>query len=107
MISTKSTRLAIAIAILLAAFQLLGCVTTLTAEERYEEQALRAERMDEIRDFITACEGAGMKAVYYGPTTNKLRNPIKYVPRHAHPSDYTCASQRDIDRAMRESGLRM
>ncbi len=107
MTGTKSTRLALAIAILLAAFQLSGCATPLTEEERYEGKALRAERMDEIRDFITACEGAGMKAVYYGLTTNKLRNPFKYVPRHAHLSDYACASQRDIDRAMRESGLRM
>ena len=91
----------------MAAFQIQGCATPLTEEELYEAKALHAERMDEIRNFITACEGAGMKAVYYGPTTNKLRNPIKYVPRHAHPSDYACASQRDIDRAMRESGLRM
>ena len=63
--------------------------------------------MDEIRDFITACEGAGMKAVYYGPTTNKLRNPFKQIPRHANLSDYACASQRDMDHALRESGVRM
>ena len=107
MTSTKSTRLAIAIAILLAAFQLPGCATSLTEEEQYEGKARHAERMDEIRNFITACHGAGRAAVYEGPTTNKLRNPLKQIPRHAHPSDYTCASQRDIYREMRESGLMM
>ena len=107
MTGTKSARLAIAIAILLAALQLSGCASTLTEEAQYEQKALRAERMDEIRDFITACAGAGMKAVYYGPTTNKLRKPFKQIPRHANLSDYACASQRDMDHALRESGVRM
>ncbi len=104
MTSTRLARLAIAIAILLAAFQIIGCTTTLTDEAQYEGKARHAERMDEIRDFITACHGAGMIVEYHGPTTNKLRSPLKYIPRHAHPSDYGCASERDIGRTMRSGG---
>ncbi len=104
MISTKSPRSAIAIAILLAAFQLSGCATTLTEEVQYEGEARQAESMDEIRGLIAACEGAGMVAVYEGPNISKLRDPTKHIPRNAHLSDYACASERDIARALREWG---
>ena len=107
MTSTKSTGLAIAIAILLVAFQIQGCATSLTEEERYEGRALDAERMDEIRNFIAACEGAKMVAIYEGPKTNKLRDPTKHIPRHAHLTDYACASERAVGRALREWGLSM
>ncbi len=104
MIVSKSTRLAIAIAILLAAFQLSGCATTLTEEVQYEREARQAVSMDEIRGLITACEGAGMVAVYEGPNISKLRDPTKHIPRNAHISDYACASERDIARTLREWG---
>jgi len=92
---------------LLAASKFQGCATTLTDKELYEEKARHAERMDEIRAFITACGGARLKAVYYGSITNKLLNPFKQIPRHAHLPDYACASEQDIDRTLRESGLSM
>ena len=108
MIVSKSTRLAIAIAILLAAFQLSGCATTLTEEEQYEREARQAESMDKIHGLVAACEGAGMVAVYEGPNISKLRDPTKHIPRNAHLSDYGCASERDIARTLREwGGLRM
>lgn len=104
MFCARSTRLLCAFAILLPALQLSGCAATLTAEAQYEEKARQAERMDEIRNFITACHSAGMIAVYYGPTTHKLRNPLKQIPRHARRSDYVCASERDVGREMGVGG---
>lgn len=87
--------------------QIHGCATSLTEEERYESRALHAERMDEIRNLIAACESAGMIAIYEGPTTSKFRDPTKQLPRHAHLTDYGCASERAVGRALREWGLSM
>lgn len=100
MTSTTFARLAFASATLLAALQIMGCTTSMTDEAEYEAKARHAERIDEIRAFIAACHGAEMVVVYYGPTTNKLRDPIRHVPRHAHPTDYACASEHDIRREM-------
>lgn len=90
--STGTARMGAAIAIVLAAMQMQGCATGLTEQDRYEVHTLRAERMDEIRQFIKACEDAKMVALYYGRTTQKLRDPFKHIPRHARLSDYACAS---------------
>ena len=104
MISTVPARLAIAITTLLAVIQLSGCVSTLTEEEQYERDALQAERMDEIRGFITACVVTGYTVVYDGPKKHKLLDPIKHVTRNAHRSDYGCTSRTDIERVLRGSG---
>ena len=100
----------LAIAIVLAAVQLSGCASTLTEEEQYEKDALRAERMDEILGFIMACDNAGYTVFYNGSKKHKLLDPIKRIPGNAHLSDYTCASPEDIERFLhflRGSGLGM
>jgi hypothetical protein len=48
-----------------------------------------------------------MIALYYRPTTNKLRDPLNQIPRHAHLSDYACASEQDVSRTRREMGIAM
>ena len=107
MISKRNTRMVIVLGFLLPVLNLSGCATSLTEAERYEKQALHAERMDKIRAFIATCEEAGSQPIYFGPTTHKLRDPIKRVPRHAHLSDYACATDEDVERAQREWGVRM
>lgn len=92
---TGHARTGFAITLVLAAMQMQGCMTGMTQQERYEANALRAERRDEIRRFINACEDAQMVALYYGPAIQKLRNPFKHIPTHARLSDYVCATGHD------------
>ena len=103
----KIVRTGIAIGLWLAAMQMQGCVTGLTEQERYEANTLRAERMGEIRQFIKACEDAEMVALYYGPSTQKLRDPFKHIPSQARLSDYACAPGDDVIRAQRGIGISM
>ena len=85
---------------------LAGCSTHLTEDEQYEREVAFHERVDQIRTFIDACESADHVVFYTGPTTHKLRDPIKRIPRHARPSDYHCASSRDTEAFQLEMGLR-
>lgn len=83
-----------------------GCASALTEDERYEREVAFHESRDQIRALINACESADHVVFYTGPTTHKLRDPIKRIPRHAHPSDYHCASRRDAESFQLEMGLR-
>ena len=85
---------------------LFGCSTHLTEDEQYEREVAFHERVDQIRAFIDACESADYVVFYTGPTTHKLRDPIKRIPRHARPADYHCASSRDTESFQLEMGLR-
>ena len=75
-----------------------GCAANLTEAERYDRQAAYEEKRDLIHAFVNNCETAGHVVMYTGPTTHKLRNPVKYVPRHARSSDYKCVTAADIER---------
>ena len=83
-----------------------GCTAQLTEDERYERQLRQEERIDQIRSFIDGCEAAGRHVVYSGPVTHKLHDPVKRISRHAQPSDYQCASTKDIERMQVEAGIR-
>ena len=85
---------------------LIGCSTHLTEDEKYERQAAYDERRAQIRAIINDCEAADYVIFYTGPTTHKLRDPIKRIPMHARPSDYHCASSRDTEAFQLEMGLR-
>lgn len=101
--SVSLPQLKIVVATLLAGLQLSSCGTTLGEVERYEKDALQAERMDKIRGSISACFGAGHTVVYYGPKKHKLIDPIKRIPRNAHVTDYSCVSKEDLERVLRGS----
>ena len=78
------------ISILVPALFASACVSSLTPGEMVELEYERVERQEAIRTFVSGCENAGRVVVYRGPVYNKLRDPIRDVPRHAHLSDYSC-----------------
>ena len=94
------------IAVICTTMLMGGCATNQTEAEKYESRASYEERRDEIRAYINGCEAAGFVVTYTGPTTHKLRNPIKRIPRHAHPTDYRCATVQNVERFQAEMGLR-
>ena len=78
----------------------------MTEDEQYERLAAFHASRAEIRAFINNCEAADYVVVYTGPTTHKLRDPVRRIPRHARPSDYQCASDRDVEAFQAEMALR-
>ena len=91
---------------MLLSLQLLGCATNLSEDEIYEQQDAAVERKEMIRGFINACEANGNVVFYTGPSTHKLRDPIKRIPRHANRSDYECTSTSAVERMQVEAGIR-
>ena len=83
-----------------------GCATSLDEASEYELQASLIEKAEQIEAFIYNCEASGNVVMYTGPSTHRLRDPIKRIPRHARPSDYTCTSSQEIERFQAEMGLR-
>ena len=81
----------------------IGC-TTMTEQERYELREQQARNGDQIRIMIANCEAGGHVVVYTGPRKSKLIDPVKRVPRNAHPGDYSCTSTNGAERALRSLG---
>lgn len=95
-----NARIIAIIAALAAIMQAQGCATPLTEEERYREEALRAERMDQIHLFIRACETSGNVVTYRNPVTSQFRDPLRNIPRMAQITDYGCVSQQNAYRTL-------
>ena len=91
---------------ILASVQLMGCAANLSEDEIFEQQYAAVERKEMIREFVNACEANGNVVIYTGPSTHKLRDPIKRIPNHANHSDYQCTSTSEVERMQAEMGLR-
>ena len=83
---------------------LSACASQLSEDELFALRYERAERIEAIREFVVSCESAGFTVVYTGPSYQKLRDPIKRPPGHAHLSDYACANNQAVDRFLRNGG---
>jgi hypothetical protein len=79
------------------ALAVAGCASTLSEDELYEQQVHRAEQVEQIQGLIRTCEAASRTVVYTGPTTHKLRDPVKRIPKHARPIDFQCVGTREVD----------
>ncbi len=90
----------------LALTHLTGCAANLTEDELFEQQYAAVERKEMIREFIIACEANGNVVVYTGPSTHKLRDPIKRIPKYADRSDYQCTRSGEVERMQAEMGIR-
>ena len=90
---------------ILVSVQLTGCAANLTEDEIFEQQYTAAVRKEMIREFIYSCEANDNVVIYTGPSTQKLRDPIKRVPNHAHPSDYQCTTTNEVKRMQVELGI--
>ena len=80
-----------------------GCAP-MTEQERYDLREQQARNGDQIRIMIANCEAAGHVVIYTGPRKSKLIDPVKRVPRNAHPGDYNCTSTSGTERALRSMG---
>ena len=88
----------------LVLFSVTGCATSLTEEERLEREYAIVENQEAIREFVRNCELAGHQVVYSGPVYQKLRDPVRRVPKHARLTDYQCANERAVAREFGLSG---
>lgn len=91
---------------ILVSVQLTGCATNLSEDEVFEQQYAAVERKEMIREYINICEANDNVVVYTGPTTQKLRDPIKRIPKHANRSDYQCTTTREVERMQVGMGIR-
>ena len=85
---------------------LAGCASNLTEDEQFERHYAAVERKLDIRAYIDSCEAADYVVLYTGPSTHRLRDPIRHIPNHARKSDYVCGSRTDMERMQAELGLR-
>jgi hypothetical protein len=106
MSNTKLTRQSVSVLGILVSIQLTGCAANLTEDEIFEQQYAAVERKEKIREFINACEAKDNVVFYSGPSTHRLRDPFKRIPRHANRSDYQCTSSSAVERMQIEMGLR-
>ena len=106
MSSTKPIRQSLSVLGILVSAQLTGCAANLSEDEAFEQQYAAVERKVMIREFVNACEANGSVVIYTGPSTQKLRDPIKRIPKHAHRSDYQCTSTKEVERMQVEMGIR-
>jgi len=105
----RNSRTAVKLAVcgsFVAIIGLSGCASNLTEGERIDRQYAATERKQQIREFIDGCEAANYVVMYTGPSTQKLRDPVKRIPGHARKSDYVCGSSTDAERMQAELGLR-
>lgn len=75
---------------LLCVSLLAGCAGQLTEDEKFARAYAKAEREESIRNFIYSCESGGNAIIYTGPSYQKLRDPVKYIPTHARLMEYQC-----------------
>lgn len=106
MSNTKLIRQSLSVLGILASVQLTGCAANLSEDEVFEQQYAAVERKEVIREFIDACEANDYVVIYTGPSTQKLRDPIKRIPNHANRSDYQCTTTNEVDRMQVEMAIR-
>lgn len=86
--------------------QLTACAANLSEDEVFEQQYAAVERKEMIREFINVCEANDNVVIYTGPSTHKLRDPLKRIPIHANRSDYQCTMSNEVERMQVEMGIR-
>jgi hypothetical protein len=91
---------------ILVSAQLTGCAANLSEEHVFAQEYAAVERKVKIREFINVCEAHDNVVIYTGPSTQKLRDPIKRIPNHAHRSDYQCTTTDEVVRMQVEMGIR-
>ena len=91
---------------ILSSALLMGCATNLSEDEVFNRQYAAIERKEMIREFVDTCEANGNVVIYTGPSTHKLRDPIKRIPNHANRSDYQCTRAGEVERMQVETGIR-
>jgi hypothetical protein len=106
MSSTKLIRQSLSVLGLLVPVHLTGCAANLSENEVFEQQYAAVERKEMIREFVNACEANDNVVIYTGPSTQKLRDPIKRIPKHANRSDYQCTTTNGVERMQVEMGFR-
>jgi len=106
MSNTRNTVRQVVYSSILVSIGLTGCAGNLTEDERFEDQYAAVERKEQIRSYIDSCEAADRVVLYTGPSTHRLRDPIKTIPNHARKSDYACGSSRELERMQAEMGIR-
>jgi len=106
MSNTKRIHQSLSVLGILLSVQLMGCAANLSEDEVFEQQYAAVERKEMIRDFVNACEANGNVVIYTGPSTHKLRDPIKRIPRHAYRSDYQCTRTSEVERMQAQMGIR-
>ena len=93
---------------LMMVLAVLCCATEMTEDERYVRVTARAEEVDRIKIFKLDCEYKNWKIGYDGPHSNRERTMMTktrnaFIHPHARLSDYSCMSNQDYDRWVRES----
>ena len=95
---TRVIRKSLSVLSVLLSVHLTGCATNLSEEAVLEKQYAAVERKEMIREFVNACEASGNVVIYTGPSTHKLRDPIKRIPNHAKRSEYYCTTSSEVAR---------
>ena len=90
------------VAIAVSVTLLYGCAGPLTEDEKIAAEYARVERKEAIREYVAGCEAAGYTIFYTGPTTQKLRDPVKRIPNHAQLADYQCVNQTGVSSFVRQ-----
>ncbi len=103
---TKLIHQSVSVLGILLSAQLTGCAANLSEDEVFEQQYAAFERKEKIREFINVCEANDNVIIYTGPSTHKLRDPIKRIPNHASRSDYQCTTTSEVERMQVEMGIR-
>jgi len=106
MSNTKLIHQSVSVFSILVSVQLTGCAANLTEDEVFEQQYAAVERKEMIREFVNACEANDNVVIYTGPSTQRLRDPIKRIPKHANRSDYQCTTTNEVERMQVEMGFR-
>ena len=106
MSNTRLIHQSVSVLGILLSAQLAGCAANLTEDELFEQQYAAVERKANIYEYINACEANDNVIVYTGPSTHRLRDPIKRVPNHADRSDYQCTTSTGVERMQLELGIR-
>lgn len=106
MSNTKLIRQMVSVLGILVSVQLTGCAVNLSEDEVFEQQYAAVERKEMIREFINVCEANDNVVIYTGPSTQKLRDPIKRIPKHANHSDYQCTTTNEVERMQAEMSIR-
>jgi hypothetical protein len=106
MSNTKLIHQSVSVLGILVSVHLTGCAANLTEDEIFEQQYAAVERKENIREFINVCKAKDNVVIYTGPSTHKLRDPIKRVPNHASRSDYQCTTTSEVERMQVEMGIR-
>ena len=105
MSNTKLIRQSLSVLGILVSVQLTGCAANLSEDEIFEQQYAAVERKEMIREYINACEANDNVVIYTGPSTHRLRNPIRRIPNSANRSDYQCTTTTGVERMQADTRM--